>query len=176
MQKNKCLFLDRDGVINVDINRYITSIYEIQFYPPIFEIAYWAKQKDYKIVVITNQAGISRGLQSYEEVEEVHLFIQKEFNKRNLKIDKFYYCPHHPDFSKCFCRKPGTLNFEKAIAEFDINPLHSIMLGDNIRDILPAKKLGIPTILIHPLLQPTCATFQLEKLEDTLPLLRQVFL
>jgi D-glycero-D-manno-heptose 1,7-bisphosphate phosphatase len=163
--KNKALFLDRDGIINEDIGKYVTDFSQIKFNFPIFDITQLARQKGYIIIIITNQAGVSRGIQNIEEVEMVHHWMSNEFSKRKIPIAHFYYCPHHPEFSKCFCRKPGTLNFEKAIAKFTIEAQLSLMIGDNIRDILPAKELGIKTLLIHPE-KSEIPDFQFSKLEN----------
>jgi D-glycero-D-manno-heptose 1,7-bisphosphate phosphatase len=163
--KNKALFLDRDGIVNEDIGKYVIDFSQIKFNAPIFDITRLARQKGYLVIIITNQAGISRGIQEAEEVEIIHECISNEFLKRNISIASFYYCPHHPAFSKCFCRKPGTLNFEKAIAKFSIEAKRSLMIGDNIRDIIPAKELGIKTMLIHPEKSEIC-DFQFSQLEN----------
>lgn len=142
---NKAVFLDRDGVINRDRSNYVFEVDDFIILPGVVENLKILKKAGYKLIVITNQSGIAKGLYTHDHVSIVHDHFQKECN--NL-IDHFYYAPWHPDFSESLTRKPGTLLFERAIAKFNINTHHSWMIGDRERDLLPAKKLGMHTILL----------------------------
>jgi D-glycero-D-manno-heptose 1,7-bisphosphate phosphatase len=139
----KCVFLDRDGVLNEEIGRYVWEVCDFVVRPGIIEILKDLKRKGYLLIVVTNQGGIGRGTYSHQHVKTCHEHFQKECG--NL-IDAFYYSPYQKDISASLSSKPGTLMFEKAIAKFDIDVASSWMIGDKARDIIPAKKLGIKTI------------------------------
>ena len=140
---NKCIFLDRDGVINKDYVDYTYTIEKFEILPKVVEALKLFKNEGYLLVVITNQSGIAKGIYSHQDVHAVHGYFQEQSG--NL-IDAFYYCPYHGSTSESLTRKPGSLMFEKAIAKFDIDINKSWMIGDRGRDLIPAKKLGIKTI------------------------------
>lgn len=142
---NKAVFLDRDGVINQEIGRYVWKLEDFQLVGGIKDVLTELKNRGYLLIVITNQAGVAKGLYTNDDVNTIHQHIQKEVG--NL-INHFYHAPFHPDFSESFSRKPGSLLFEKAIAKFNIDPLNSWMVGDKERDLIPAKKFSIQTILV----------------------------
>ncbi len=147
---NKCIFLDRDGVINRDNPDYIYKVEEFEILPGVIEGLRKLKESGYLLVVITNQSGITKGIYTTEDMVACHDFFQKESG--NL-IDKFYYSPYHPFTTESLTRKPATLMFEKAIAKFNIDPAQSWMLGDKERDLEPAEKLGIKGILLSSYLK-----------------------
>ncbi|WP_345992926.1 D-glycero-beta-D-manno-heptose 1,7-bisphosphate 7-phosphatase [Sulfurimonas sp. HSL-1716] len=139
----KALFLDRDGVINKEIN-YLYKIEDFEFIDGIFELCRFYQKKGYLLIVVTNQSGIARGYYTSEQFDTLTSWMIEEFAKNGIKIDKVYYCPHHPDISgKCECRKPDIGMFTEAEKEFDIDLKNSIMVGDNERDIEAALKAGI---------------------------------
>ena len=142
---NKCVFLDRDGVLNVERGKYTYKVEDFKIIDGVVEALKTLKKKGYLIIVITNQAGISRGLYSREQMNACHHILQNECE--NL-IDDIYYSPYHPTVTESISRKPDSLMFEKAIAKYDINCEVSWMVGDKERDLIPAKKLGIATILV----------------------------
>lgn len=144
---SKALFLDRDGVVNVDFG-YVHRIDDFQFQDGIIPLCQKAIEKKYQLIIITNQSGIARGMYGHEEVHNLHTYMLAQLSLYGINISAIYYCPHHPDISgKCFCRKPDSLLFEKAIATSGITPIDSWMIGDNDRDLIPAKKLNIKTAL-----------------------------
>jgi D-glycero-D-manno-heptose 1,7-bisphosphate phosphatase len=140
-----CVFLDRDGVLNRDRPDYVYRLSHLDVLPGVPESLYRLKASGFLLVVITNQGGIARGLYSERQMRICHIALQQACDN---VIDRFYFSPHHPSRSASLSRKPGTLMFEKAIARFDIYVRGSWMVGDRNRDILPAKSLGIRTILI----------------------------
>lgn len=142
---NKAVFLDRDGVLNEEIGDYVYRLTDFKIVDGIIDTLQKLKSDGYLLIVITNQAGIAKGRYTHEDVHEMHEYFQKESGSL---IDKFYYCPYHPDYSESIARKPGTLLFEKAIAKFDVDPSQSWMVGDKERDLIPAKKLGMKTIRV----------------------------
>ena len=143
----KALFLDRDGVINVDFG-YVHKVEDFKFQEGIISLCQKALEKKFCIVIITNQSGIARGMYGHEALKKLHSHMLAEFARSHIHISAIYYCPHHPSINgKCLCRKPESLLFEKAIATLGINPKTSWMIGDNERDLVPAKKLGIKTAL-----------------------------
>ena len=143
--KNRAFFFDRDGVINIDRNDYTYLPQHFELMPNIIEVMQAIKSQDFLIIVITNQAGIAKGLYSDKEVDALHTHFQ---SLSGHLVDAFYHAPGHPDFSESLSRKPDSLLFEKAMARFEIDPTQSWMIGDKERDLIPAKKLGMKTILL----------------------------
>jgi D-glycero-D-manno-heptose 1,7-bisphosphate phosphatase len=163
---SKCIFLDRDGVLNEEIGRYVWEVCDFEIRPGIVELLSDFKKKGYLLIVVTNQGGIGRGLYSHEHVKTCHEHFQKECG---YLIDAFYYSPYQKSISASLGSKPGTLLFEKAIAKFKIDPAESWMIGDKERDITPAKKLGIKTIRLineEEKDEERIADFTIERLEE----------
>jgi D-glycero-D-manno-heptose 1,7-bisphosphate phosphatase len=141
----KCIFLDRDGVINKDYVDYVYSADKLEILPKVKEAMAAFKEAGYLIIIITNQSGIAKGLYTREQMHECHELIQESCDRL---IDYIYYAPGHPSVSESLSRKPGSLMFERAIAKFDIDISQSWMIGDKDRDLIPAKKLGLKTIQV----------------------------
>ena len=144
--KNKAVFVDRDGTINVDVH-YLDDPDKFEMYPGVQIGMKKLQENGFKIIVITNQSGIARGYFTEEQLSHIHERMKQEFQMFNVTLDGIYYCPHHPN-DECNCRKPNTGLFEKAIAEHDIDVKKSYMLGDKILDIGAGKKIGVRTVLI----------------------------
>ncbi|HWZ22758.1 MAG TPA: HAD-IIIA family hydrolase [Cytophagaceae bacterium] len=142
---NKCVFLDRDGVLNVDNVNYIWTVEAFKIMPGVPEALQLLKDKGYYLVIITNQSGIAKGIYKDEDVMNCHRYLQEETGHL---IDEIYYSPYHHSKTDSLATKPGTLNFEKGIAKFNIDPGKSFMIGDTERDLIPAKKMGLKTFLI----------------------------
>lgn len=143
------LFLDRDGVINHDPGDYTCSPADFEFNPGIFEFLQKAIQQDYLLIVVTNQGGIAKQLYSLETFNAINQKMLNGFAAEGIEVAEVYYCRHHPDHGKCLCRKPDALFFEKAVARFDIDVAHSLMIGDRERDIEAAAAVGIRGILVE---------------------------
>ncbi|MEP2771598.1 MAG: HAD-IIIA family hydrolase [Fulvivirga sp.] len=141
----KCVFLDRDGVLNRDYVDYVYSLDKLEILPGVGEAISSLKRAGYMIIVITNQSGIAKGIYKVEDMQTVHDAMQEVFDNQ---IDDFYFAPWHPSVSESLTRKPDSLMFEKAIAKYKIDTKLSWMVGDKERDLIPAKKLGIKTIQV----------------------------
>ena len=139
----KALFLDRDGVINHDPGDYTYSLDEFVILPTVMEALRLAVSKGFELVVVTNQAGISRGLYTKEEVDRIHDFFQSECKKNNVEILEFFYSIHHPDICNSLSRKPAGLWVERACAKYNFDKDASVMIGDRDRDVLCANAAGV---------------------------------
>ncbi len=145
--KAKCVFLDRDGVINHDPGTYTFEVEKFDIIEGVPEAIAKFKEAGYFVVIITNQAGIAKGLYTEEAVMACHQKLQEACG--NL-VDDIYFSPYHQTITNSLTRKPGSLMFEKAIAKYSIDPAQSWMVGDSERDMTPAIKLGIKTVRIAP--------------------------
>jgi D-glycero-D-manno-heptose 1,7-bisphosphate phosphatase len=145
---NKALFLDRDGVINYDPGDYTTSLDEFILLPDILESLATAFNKGYKIIVITNQGGIAKGLYTHETVETMHKFLRQRCQDHHVEITGIYYSPHHPEFGNSLTRKPESLLLERAVAQHKIDVAKSVMIGDRERDVECARRVGVRGILV----------------------------
>ncbi len=144
--KNKALFLDRDGVINVEKN-YLFRIEDFEFCKGIFQIVKFFESRGYLIFVVTNQSGIGRGYYSLKSFHKLTNWMVKKFQQKNIKITRVYYCPHSPDF-ECSCRKPKNQMLEDAIDFYEIDRKKSWLIGDKISDILAGKRSNIGNLIL----------------------------
>ena len=144
----KTIFLDRDGVINKDIN-YLHKIDDFEFIDGIFDVCLYFQSLGYKIIIITNQSGISRGYYSHSDYQKVTQWMLDQFQYKNINILDVVHCPHGPD-STCDCRKPKPGMFLKAKDKHNTDMEKSWMIGDKERDTIAANSAGIDnTILIR---------------------------
>lgn len=154
---NRALFLDKDGVINVD-HGYVCTPERTDFIDGIFDLCREATRRGFLNVVVTNQAGIARGYYTEQEFLAYMEWVRGEFRKRDAQLDAVYYCPHHPVHGigeylrDCACRKPEPGMLLAAQREWDIDPAGSVLLGDNASDAEAAAATGIGRVL---LLEPT---------------------
>ena len=140
---NKALFLDRDGVINIE-KEYLFKIDDFEFIDGIFEVCRYYQSQNYKIIVVTNQSGIARGYYSKNDFEKLSQWMIEKFSKKEIEITHIYHCPHHPDISgKCGCRKPKPGMLLEAQKNYEIDLAHSIMVGDKERDIEAGLNAGL---------------------------------
>jgi D-glycero-D-manno-heptose 1,7-bisphosphate phosphatase len=154
--KSKALFLDRDGVINKEIN-YLYRIEDFIFNDEIFELCQHYQKNGYKIFIITNQAGISRGYYKENDFLKLTDWMLNEFYLKGIEIIKVYFCPHHPDISgHCICRKPKPGMIKQAQSEYNLDLSRSILIGDKMSDIEAGRNAGVGlNILIIPNKIPT---------------------
>lgn len=156
MKPAKAIFLDRDGVIlNDEGQYYIHEAGKVVINPGVMDGLGRLVRQGYGLVVVSNQSGIGKGLYGIAEADEVNQSIITLFQPHQIPFLGFWYCPHHPDQTQCFCRKPASLLFERAIGLYGIDPATSWMIGDRPRDIQAANKAGIRGILL-----PSNAGFQ----------------
>lgn len=147
MPANRCVFLDRDGVLNEEINDYVYTLDKLVIPQGVPEAISMLKRAGFLLVVVTNQAGIAKGLYTHKEVQACYQKIQQACG---FLIDALYYCPYHPKYdSESLLRKPGSLMLEKAAARFEIDPTLSWMVGDRQRDIEAGQKVGASTVFIE---------------------------
>jgi len=150
---NKAIFLDRDGVINEDIG-YLGRIEDCKFIPGVFASLKKTNSK-YKLVVVTNQAGIAKEKFTVDDYNALTAWIRKQMEENGVEISQIYHCPHHPkapleEYRKeCSWRKPNPGMFLKAAEEHDIDLSKSYLIGDKTSDILAGKNAGCKTILVE---------------------------
>ncbi len=129
----KALFLDRDGIINVD-HGYVHQIQNFTFNDKIFDLLHLFINHNYKLFIVTNQSGIGRDYYSLDEFKILTQWMLKKFEEENIKIETVKFCPHSPE-SHCHCRKPATGMIEEILKEYDIDLNNSWMIGDKQSDI-----------------------------------------
>ncbi|AOT70577.1 HAD-IIIA family hydrolase [Geosporobacter ferrireducens] len=155
INKRKAVFLDRDGVINVEKNIICRSD-DFELLPLVVEAIKLINDTEYLVVVVTNQPGIAKNMCSIGELQIIHNKMEYLLGKMNAKIDAIYYCPHHPDIGfkeenrkykiKCSCRKPEPGMILQAVKDFNIDLNSSFIIGDSYRDIECGKRIGLTTI------------------------------
>ena len=149
MSPRRAAFLDRDGTIIEDVS-YIARPADAHLRPGAAEAIRTLNERDIVVVVITNQSGIARGLFAAADYEAVRAHVDALLAADGARIDASYYCPHYPDVNgPCACRKPGTLLFDRAIADLAIDGSASMFAGDRLRDIIPARRYGGTAFLVH---------------------------
>ena len=139
--KTKAVFLDRDGVINID-KTYVYKIDDFEFVDGIFEVLKEFLKKGYKLFIVTNQSGIGRGYYSEDDFFKLTSYMLDKLKKEGIEITKVYHCPHSPE-SKCECRKPKPAMLLRAKEEFDVDMANSIMIGDKKSDIEAGKNAKV---------------------------------
>jgi D-glycero-D-manno-heptose 1,7-bisphosphate phosphatase len=144
----RALFLDRDGVVNVEIG-YLHRIEDVTFMPGIVSLCRTAMQLGYRLVVVTNQAGIARGFYSEADFEVLMAWMRGELRIQGVEFDAVYHCPYHPDHGvgeyrrEHEDRKPGTGMLRRAMREFGVSLADSVMVGDRCSDIAAANSAGL---------------------------------
>ncbi len=151
-KQDKVIFLDRDGVINKDpehINKYmyVTKWEEFKFLPGVKRAIKKLTDSGYSIYIISNQAGISKGYFTKNNLNTVTKKMMKELRKAGGKITAAYYCPHRQE-EMCGCRKPKAGLFKKALKRGRIDFKKTFFIGDNIRDVEAGRAIGCGTILV----------------------------
>lgn len=146
----RAVFLDRDGVINVD-NGYVSQRDDFEFIDGVIDACKALKEKGYLLVVITNQSGIARGYFSEEQFHTLTEWMDWSLADRGVDLDGLYYCPHHAEKGigeykiDCDCRKPKPGMLIGAIADLNIDVSQSILVGDKVSDIQAGLAAGIKT-------------------------------
>ena len=145
------VFLDRDGTIIKDV-RYVSRPEQVALIDGAAEAIARINAALVPVVIVTNQSGIGRGYFTVADYDRVKARLDEMLAERGARIDATYYCPHKPD-DLCQCRKPNTLLFERAISDLSIDPQNALLIGDRLRDVEPAVRLGARGALV-----PSAAT------------------
>jgi D-glycero-D-manno-heptose 1,7-bisphosphate phosphatase len=146
-QLHGVLFLDRDGVINFDRRDYVKSWSEFKFMPRVFEALRLLKKNNVRVVVITNQSAVHRGLMSISTLREIHEKMLRAIERKGGSIEAIYVCPHTPE-ENCRCRKPKPGMVLKAVKDLKIDLSRSYLVGDSEKDVNLAQSLAIKCIRI----------------------------
>ncbi len=141
----KLIILDRDGVINFDSDQFIKCPAEWQPIPGSLEAIARLNQANYRVVVATNQSGIGRGLFDMPTLNAIHDKMHKACALFGARIDAVFFCPHTAD-SHCDCRKPNTGMLEEIAARYSVGFSGVPVVGDSLRDLMPAAALGGATL------------------------------
>lgn len=137
--KNKAVFLDRDGTINVEKD-YLYKIEDFEFLPGVIEALRELQDNGFLLIVITNQSGVARGYYKEKDCVKLNNWMVKRLKREGVNISHVYYCPHHPEASiakyrmNCSCRKPGVKLFEQAVKDYNLDLSRCVAIGDKIRD------------------------------------------
>ena len=140
------VFLDRDGTINVEVN-YLRSPDELRLIEGAAESIQQLRAAGFLVIVITNQSGIARGFFTHETLDAIHRRLCEQLAAHGAAVDAIYVCTHHPD-DHCDCRKPGSSLYLQAAREHGIDLGRSLMIGDKDTDLLAAKQLHMPSVLV----------------------------
>ena len=152
--KHPAIFLDRDGTINAEVD-FLTNPDELHILPGSIPALRDAMAMGFRLVVITNQSGVARGLLTEARLREIHERMLKNLKAEGVVIDGIYYCPHHPTFgvppyrTVCDCRKPKPGMIERAARELDLDLERSFLVGDRMIDIQTGNAVGIPSLLVR---------------------------
>ncbi|WP_299688357.1 D-glycero-beta-D-manno-heptose 1,7-bisphosphate 7-phosphatase [uncultured Vibrio sp.] len=144
------VFLDRDGVINVD-HGYVHDEHDFEYIDGVFEAAKAFKDMGYLLVLVTNQSGIARGMFSEDRFLSLTQWMDWNFVDSGVELDGIYYCPHHAEHGigdykqDCECRKPKPGMFISARDFLKIDMANSVMIGDKAEDMMAAEAAGIGT-------------------------------
>ena len=170
MDKTKCVFLDRDGVLNEERGAYTYKTDDFIVANGVPEALRLLKDMGYLLVVVTNQGGIAKGLFTKADLFDCHQKLQTACG--NL-IDALYYAPSHPAISASLSRKPDSLMLERAIARYNIDSTQSWLVGDQKRDIEAAQKVGVPAIFVGDAISAPASIIQVPDLLAAAQLISQ---
>ncbi len=151
-RRKPAVFLDRDGVLNED-RHHVHKVEDFEWLPGAREAVRWLNDSGYLVIVVTNQAGIGRGLYTGREFDHLMDWFAEELAREGAHIDAIYHCPHHPTAGLgeyhvvCECRKPAPGMLVRALREWPIDAGRSIMVGDKHTDLEAAKAAGIRGVL-----------------------------
>jgi len=154
MEGKQALFLDRDGVINVDYD-YVSCPEQIEFVDGIFDLCRHAHSLDYLIFVVTNQSGIGRGYYTEDDFQRLMNWMRKIFQDQDCPITQVYFCPYHPTKGmgqyqrESNWRKPKPGMILAAAADFKLNLKSSVLVGDRPRDIEAGQAAGVGCNLFY---------------------------
>ncbi len=140
------IFLDRDGTLNPDPG-YIKSPDQFELFPGVAQALARLKLAGARLILVTNQSGIARGILSRHTLEAIHKKLARLLDRVGVTLDGIYFCPHHPD-DGCGCRKPNRGMIDQAVQEQGVDLERAYMIGDHLRDIELAKRVGVRSVLV----------------------------
>ena len=140
------VFLDRDGTLNYDPG-YLKVAVDLKLLAGVGPALARLKRAGARLVVVTNQSGVGRGIVTLKDLEAIHARLQGLLEQEDAALDAIYFCPHHPN-DGCRCRKPNVGMVERAVSELQLDLRHSYLIGDHARDIQLAHRVGAKAILI----------------------------
>ena len=149
----RVIFLDRDGTLNEEVH-YLHKKEDLRLIEGAADALCRFRKSGYRLVVVTNQAGVARGYYQEEDVKLLHEYMNEILRPLGAEIDCFFYCPHHPEHGigaykkNCSCRKPDIGMFEQAEQYFQVDKAHSWMIGDKLIDVEAGKRFGVRTVLV----------------------------
>ncbi len=150
MDKQKAVFLDRDGVINKELGNYVCKFEDFEILTHNYEALRELQSRGYLILVATNQGGLAKGWYSEETLKQMHDHLSADYLANGITIHGFYYCPHHPDFTgDCDCRKPKPGMLLKGIKDHNLDAAASYFIGDKLTDVEAAEAAGVNGIKIE---------------------------
>lgn len=150
---SRAVFLDRDGTINEEVD-HLHDVRDLRILPGVAEAVQILNKRGYRVIVITNQSVVAKGIATTRTVADIHGAIKTHLAKSGAMIDAFYFCPHHPEGSveeyaiACDCRKPKTGMITRAADDFNIDLAKSFLVGDTTGDILTGNRAGVKTVLV----------------------------
>ncbi len=146
--KAKAAFIDRDGVINEE-RGYVHRVEDFVLLPGVVEGLALLRDAQFRLVVVTNQAGIARGYYGLDAVDRLHRHMRALLAAGGVHLDAIYFCPHHPEgavaayATECACRKPAPGMLMQAAAELDLHLPASVLIGDKLSDIQAGRRAGV---------------------------------
>ena len=145
---NKAIFLDRDGVINIEVG-YLSNPNDFKIIEGTIEALKILNKKGFLLIVVTNQAGIARGYYTEDDLKDVHHKMRYVLKQHEVTLTDIFYCPHHPEFTgSCNCRKPNPGMILEAKEKYNIDLDNSYMVGDTLNDIQTGIAAKCKTILV----------------------------
>ncbi|MBL4679086.1 MAG: HAD family hydrolase [Mucilaginibacter sp.] len=147
-EKQKAVFLDRDGVLNQEMGDYVCKLEDFHVLDN-FDALKELQDRGYLLLVATNQGGIAKGWYDENELAKMHNHLKQVYHERGVELTDFFYCPHHPNFTgDCDCRKPKPGLLLQGIEKYNIDPSKSYFIGDRERDVEAGEAAGVTGILI----------------------------
>jgi D-glycero-D-manno-heptose 1,7-bisphosphate phosphatase len=148
MRRQPVVFLDRDGVINQDSDYYVKSWDEVHILPGALEALRLLREAGCEVYVVTNQAGVGKGLYSHQTLRDMHLRLRLMVRRAGGLIHGIAYCPHEPE-AGCACRKPRPGLLRKLAVKYGLDPSQSVMVGDSDKDLEAGHAMGCVTVFVH---------------------------
>lgn len=151
--KSKAAFIDRDGVINEERN-YVHRIEDFVLLPGVVQGLALLRDAGFRLIVVTNQAGIARGYYDQSAMDRLHDHLREQLALQGVALDAIYFCPHHPTGSvkelavECDCRKPSPGMLLQAAEDFDLDLSASVLIGDKLSDVQAGKRAGVGRVVI----------------------------